>query len=75
MGFFQKLVDNYERRPMLKFQQMRTDGSTIAFSRTAVPGGWILFTATAGGAIATTFIPDADHKWNGNSLEPPTAIY
>jgi hypothetical protein len=37
--------------------------SNIALYRAAIPGGWLV--ANAGGAA--TFVPDADHSWDGSS--------
>ncbi len=34
------------------------------FLRSKIPGGWLL--CSANGTIA--FVPDPDHKWDGNSL-------
>jgi hypothetical protein len=50
---------------------MRSTGDTfIEISRACVPGGWLLLTAVKGEVdqASTSFYPDAEHLWDGNSL-------
>ncbi|MPZ21965.1 MAG: hypothetical protein GEU28_00095 [Dehalococcoidia bacterium] len=41
--------------------------------RARVPGGWLISMVGDGWSIASglaiTFVPDASHEWDGNSLE------
>jgi len=37
--------------------------------RAKIPGGWLfLFKSPDSSGTGTTFIPDPEHKWDGNSL-------
>jgi hypothetical protein len=40
-------------------------------ARTKIPGGWLIYMRSTGpeGGLGITFMPDADHKWDGKSLE------
>jgi hypothetical protein len=39
--------------------------SATLLYRAKIPGGWLL---RGGGDGPLTFVPDPDHKWDGNSL-------
>ncbi len=51
----------------IKWERLHTDGFSEYMDRCAVPGGWLIKTKV-GAAIAMVFLPDPDHKWDGNSL-------
>ena len=42
-------------------------GITSLVARAKIPGGWLV-KLQHGDAIASTFVPDPQHKWNGKSL-------
>jgi hypothetical protein len=46
----------------LRFEKL---SSNIALYRAAIPGGWLI----ANAAGAATFVPDADHSWDGSSMQ------
>jgi hypothetical protein len=62
---------------ILAWQDVGTDKAKDRwrFARTKVPGGWLVrgevwdyqFDDPPAGAVLT-FLPDPDHKWDGNSL-------
>ena len=45
------------------------DNSSLYIARSKMPGGWLV---TAVGltaqAVSITFVPDPEHKWDGNSI-------
>ena len=51
--------------PKVKWEELEMKGwkGTILL-RAKVPGGWLM--GIVGGGM--TFVPDPDHKWDGNSL-------
>jgi hypothetical protein len=54
-------------------QWERLQSNRFEVYRTAVPGGWLVVvqseTAISFGSFSTlTFIPDAEHQWDGKSL-------
>ena len=51
------------------------DGKPAKYAyRSRVPGGWLIFTYTPGrgGLCGVTFLPDADHAWDGGSQQAGT---
>ena len=38
------------------------------FRRTPVPGGWLVAFCIEDGGSGLTFVPDANHEWDGNSV-------
>jgi len=53
--------------PKLKFEKLEVDTLSVRLNRAKVPGGWLLVVTSNSGGGAT-FYPDAQHKWDGNSL-------
>lgn len=54
---------------MLDWEQLRNSGALNenAIYRTKVPGGWLIWMEWPEQA-GLTFLPDSEHKWDGNSL-------
>ena len=54
----------------LSFQRMLDNGVHGNFSRTAVPGGWLVVLEPIAPDTGTSmvFIPDETHQWNGKTL-------
>jgi uncharacterized protein YcsI (UPF0317 family) len=43
--------------------------SPLHMARSKIPGGWLVSaTGLTLQAVAITFVPDPEHKWDGNSL-------
>jgi hypothetical protein len=43
--------------------------SPLHMARSKIPGGWLVSaTGITTQAVAITFVPDPEHKWDGNSL-------
>jgi hypothetical protein len=58
---------------MLIFQDIKATGSDrkLSISRAKVPGGWLVLLAWSdiqGSSSTMTFVPDANHQWDGASL-------
>lgn len=52
--------------PRLYWEKLKTQDRHVPdLYRSPIPGGWIISNGLDGGL---TFIPDADHQWDGNSL-------
>lgn len=52
---------------MLTFEQLG-DGLPRGYVyRTKIPGGWLVVVSQQEGCGAT-FVPDPEHRWDGNSL-------
>lgn len=69
MGPFSK---NYDYVGTIKWEPIRNEGEDAPRDawRAKVPGGW-LFIAWWGPTYdgsGATFIPDPEHKWDGNSI-------
>jgi|WetSurSiteA1Bulk_404760.scaffolds.fasta_scaffold87696_1 hypothetical protein len=64
--------------PILRWEQLEAldkdlpipcPGSPSNIARSKIPGGWLVSAAgITTQAAAITFVPDPEHKWNGNSL-------
>ena len=54
-------------RKEIKWERLHTDASGEYMDRCPLPGGWLIKTKV-GIQIAMVFLPDPDHKWDGNSL-------
>ncbi|UJF25036.1 hypothetical protein L0B52_02525 [Suttonella sp. R2A3] len=55
------------KAPKIRWQTLSSDQKKIAsLYRSPVPGGWLISSGEDGGV---TFIPDAEHQWDGYSLE------
>jgi hypothetical protein len=39
-----------------------------SLSRAKIPGGWLVYGTTSGGAAMIVFVPDPEHQWDGASL-------
>ncbi len=58
----------------LSFEKLTAEGVSGTFSRTAVPGGWLVihesqrFSAATDSPVSMVFIPDQAHLWNGKSV-------
>lgn len=54
--------------PKLDWQKLKSRQKQIPdLYRCAVPGGWLIGSGE-GGALA--FIPDPEHQWDGESVQP-----
>jgi len=48
---------------------MLVPGSTISrYERAKIPGGWLVTVLSRELPSGITFVPDPEHKWDGNSL-------
>ena len=66
MGLFTSDND----KPALNWEALNSnwrEGGPEKVHRAKIPGGWILVTGHRSEA-STTFIPDPEHRWDGNSL-------
>jgi hypothetical protein len=58
--------------PSLMFKDINSGGRPFftQFSRSKVPGGWLIaaISTTDRGCHGLTFFPDPEHKWDGSSL-------
>ena len=66
MGMFSKK----EYKGTLIWENLKNEGvSGHSSLRTKMPGGWLVMISDERGmgGSGATFIPDPDHKWNGNS--------
>lgn len=56
----------------LKWEEVKIEGfgrlSLRSVFRAKVPGGWLIMSDNRDGS-GLTFLPDTDHKWDGNSLD------
>ena len=55
----------------LKWEKVPEQGRSSVYSQTErakIPGGWLVRTSLGEGS-GVTFVPDPDHKWDGNSLD------
>lgn len=68
MGLFSSKEQKYAGT--LKWEEIKNDGPPRNSWRAKVPGGWlfILWWGAAYDGSGITFIPDPEHKWDGNSL-------
>lgn len=56
----------FGKKPRLEWKAIASKGGPKKiFFRTPVPGGWLISTAEG---ESLTFLPDSDHRWNGDSL-------
>ena len=67
MGMFSK-----EYKGTLVWERLKNEGETSHWSfRTKIPGGWLVMVSSAaemtGVTTGATFVPDPEHKWDGNS--------
>lgn len=56
--------------PSLKFDYIGSNGNTEIY-RAKVWGGWLLSASEnppRNGGLSVAFVPDPEHKWDGNSL-------
>ncbi len=67
MGLFSKK----EYKGTLIWQNIKNEGGPEHSYRTKIPGGWLFTIKEPGSGMKSgsgvTFIPDSEHKWNGNS--------
>ncbi len=67
MGLFSKK----EYKGTLIWHEIKNEGGPRAAFRTKITGGWLFSVRDSAGGMANgagvTFIPDPEHKWNGNS--------
>lgn len=56
--------------PAVEFEDLQTSQGAVALKRAKIPGGWLVTTGTSRGdsGSGVTFVPDASHAWNGESL-------
>ena len=61
---------NPNTTPTLTFEKLATTGGTNMV-RARIPGGWLVRTHREwrdSTGMGITFVPDPDHRWDGNSL-------
>ncbi len=66
MGMFSKK----EYKGTLVWENLENEGGPENSYRTKIRGGWLFTTSTNNGVgygVGVTFIPDPEHKWDGNS--------
>ncbi|AYA64819.1 hypothetical protein DS731_12820 [Alteromonas sp. RKMC-009] len=65
MGLFRS---GNSQSPELIWEALKnTNGSSSHTYRTKIPGGWLVTVSNTQGA-GVTFVPDAKHEWDGNSV-------
>jgi hypothetical protein len=62
MGLFSKK----EYKGTLVWEHIKNENGPSISKRTKIPGGWLFYIHDDLGS-GVTFIPDPEHKWNGNS--------
>jgi hypothetical protein len=60
------LFSKKEYKGTLVWENIKNENGPYTSRRTKITGGW-LFYSTDGIGSGVTFIPDPEHKWNGNS--------
>ncbi len=67
MGLFSKT----EYAGTLKWEEIKNDGIPRNAYRAKIPGGWlfIIWWGPTYDGSGATFIPDPEHKWDGNSVD------
>jgi hypothetical protein len=58
------------KTPSLKFERLEVTSewhSPHYFFRSKIPGGWLIYYSRTD-SVVLTFVPDPEHKWDGNSL-------
>ncbi|MCW8850629.1 MAG: hypothetical protein OQJ81_11670 [Melioribacteraceae bacterium] len=65
MGLFSKK----EYKGTLRWEYLKNENGPSKSQRTKIPGGWLFYASDEfrTGGSGVTFIPDPEHKWNGNS--------
>jgi len=58
--------------PMLEFAELKNSYPATKTDRAKILGGWlvvVMYTSpTLNTSVSTTFVPDPEHLWDGNSL-------
>jgi hypothetical protein len=72
MGLFSGKAPADAPKPTLTWEPLEAGGPRIGaaiphIGRTKILGGWLVMHFSTDGS-ALTFVPDADHRWDGNSL-------
>lgn len=62
--FFNKESKNI---PTLVWEELGGEKSPTRIYRTKIPGGWLIANWDVQGS-GTTFVPDPNHQWDGNSV-------
>jgi hypothetical protein len=71
MGIFSNKEKSKSYNGKIVWEKLGSIGGPDEAYRSKVPGGWIFSSVfiLAGESAGVTFIPDPEHKWDGNSLE------